>query len=181
MLNRKKYFFTVLVIFMLCTACTNLFNQPVQTPLDLTNFTENSVNVVIQLSRDLNGQFYISAEFIPADGFHLYSKDIPLSGVDGLGRPTLLTLPETSQLTSAGELTESVQAQIPDFEPKGLLVYPLGAVTLSMPVNLPAGDTWLQESVFVTFMACNDSGCKPPVMQKEVIVQIPSLGLVEEN
>ncbi|KXK12085.1 MAG: hypothetical protein UZ14_CFX002002439 [Chloroflexi bacterium OLB14] len=82
MLNRKKYFFTVLVIFMLCTACTNLFNQPVQTPLDLTNFTENSVNVVIQLSRDLNGQFYISAEFIPADGFHLYSKDIPLSGVD---------------------------------------------------------------------------------------------------
>lgn len=181
MLNRKKYSLLVLVIFMLCTACTNLFQQPVQVPLVLANFTENSVNVILQLDRDVNGQFYLSAEFIPSDGYHLYSKDIPITGVDGLGRPTLFSLAETSQLISTGELIESVQAQVPDFEPKELLVYPLGAVTLRMPVNLPAGDAWLQESVLVTFMACSDVGCKPPVMQKEVIVQIPSLGLIGEN
>lgn len=78
------------------------------------------------LEKNIDGQFYISATFAPPDGFHLYSKDIPLSGIDGLGRPTYLSLPSTSQLKSTGELLENVKPQPPEFEPYELLVYPFG-------------------------------------------------------
>jgi hypothetical protein len=169
------------IYFIICLILTSCANQSIQLPLPLASFTENSVSVSIVLEEDTNGQFYISATFTPSDGLHLYSKDIPLTGVNGLGRPTLLSLPETSQLISTGELIESVESQTPDFEPKELMVYPSGAVTLSLPVEIPVGNAWIQESVLVTYMACNEIGCKPPVLQKEVLIQIPSLDLIKEQ
>ncbi|MFN3492710.1 MAG: hypothetical protein ACK40V_10875, partial [Anaerolineales bacterium] len=147
----------------------------------LTDFTENTVHVSIVLEKDTAGQFYISATFTPPDGFHLYSKDIPLSGIDGLGRPTYISLPDTSQLKNTGELLESVKPQIPEFEPYELLVYPFGSVTLRLPVELPAGKEWIQESVLVTFMACNEIGCKPPVVEKLVFIELPSLGMLNDE
>ena len=124
------------------------------------------------------GEGYIlSATFTPPDGYHLYSKDIPLNGVEGLGRPTLLELTEYSQLHALGVLTESVKTMEPNFEPKELLVYPSGAVTLSLPIELPSGDTWLDDTVKVTFMACSASTCKPPVTGKIVPIRVPGVGV----
>jgi hypothetical protein len=59
--------------------------------IELANSIENSVQVSILMSRDEKNQLTLSAVFTPQNpGLHLYSKDIPKNGVDGLGRPTLL-------------------------------------------------------------------------------------------
>lgn len=173
----KKYYFLILFCLTFLVSCANFFNQSVHLPLSLANFTENTVNVSIVLEKSISGQFYISATFAPPNGFHLYSKDIPLSGIGGLGRPTYLSLSDTSQLRSTGELIESVKPQIPQFEPQELLIYPFGAVTLRLPVELPDGKEWIRESILVTFMACNEIGCKPPVVEKSVFIQLPSSGM----
>jgi hypothetical protein len=142
-------------------------------PLALTSFTENYVDVSITLERDSNGVAFLSATFTPAEGHHLYSKDIPVNGLEGLGRPTLLGLTEESQMTALGDLIESAQAQEPDFEPKELLVYPAGPVTLRLPIQLPPGNDWIDDEVEITYMACSAYQCKPPVEGKIVSVRIP--------
>lgn len=108
----------------------------------------------------------------------MYSKDIPLTGVDGLGRPTLLELTANSQMKSLGSLIESVPAEMPNFEPKELLVYPPGAMTLSLPVELPKGNDWVDDVVKITYMSCNDTGCKAPVVGKLVTVRVPGVDML---
>ena len=76
---------------------------------------------------------------------HLYSKDLPITGIDGVGRPTLLELSFESQIKPVGELIESAPSQEPETEPKALRVYPVGAVTLSLPIELPPGTNWVGE------------------------------------
>jgi len=142
-------------------------------PLALASFTENFVDVSLSLERDPAGNAVLSATFTPSDGHHLYSKDVPLKGLDGLGRPTLLELAAGSQMVAMGGLIESVQAQEPDFEPKALLVYPEGPVTLRLFVELPAGNSWIEDEVKITYMACTAYQCKPPVDGKIVPIRIP--------
>lgn len=150
-------------------------------PLALASFTENYVGVSISLQRDPAGNAVLSATFTPSDGHHLYSKDIPINGLDGLGRPTLLELTENSQITALGGLIESTQAQEPDFEPKELLVYPEGPVTLSLPIELPPGSDWIDDEIEVTYMACSAYQCKPPVEGKIVAVRIPGAEAFESQ
>jgi len=142
-------------------------------PLALASFTENYVGVSIYLEHDSAGNTLLSATFTPPDGHHVYSKDISVNGVMGLGRPTLLELTENSQITALGKLIESAPAQEPDFEPKELLVYPEGPVTLSLPVELPPGNDWIDDQLKITYMACSAYQCKPPVEGKIVPVRIP--------
>ncbi len=142
-------------------------------PFALASFTENYVSVSIVLERASTGNTFLSATFTPPEGHHLYSKDIPINGLKGLGRPTLLELTAKSQMTTLGELTESVPAQEPDFEPKELLVYPAGPVTLRLPVQLPSGKGWIDDEVKITYMACSAYQCKPPVEGKAVPIRVP--------
>ncbi|HEX2993306.1 MAG TPA: hypothetical protein VHP14_00690 [Anaerolineales bacterium] len=142
-------------------------------PLALASFTENFVTVSIALERDVNGAAILAATFTPEKGHHLYSKDIPIDGLMGLGRPTLLELTEESQMTALGDLVESVPAQEPDFDPKELLVYPTGPVSLKLPVQLPLGSDWIDDEVRITYMACTAYQCKPPVEGRIVLVHIP--------
>jgi hypothetical protein len=146
--------------------------------ISLASFTENYVEVSIFLEHDSRGNCLLSATFTPPDGYHLYSKDIPVTGIDGLGKPTLLELTADSQITAIGELMESVKAQEPRFEPKDLLVYPSGPVTLSLLIELPAGDGWIEEELQVTYMTCSGKHCKPPVVAKRVLVPIPSADIL---
>ena len=110
----------------------------------------------------------------------MYGKDIPLTGIDGLGRPTLLALTPDSLLKTSGPLTENVKAQLPDFGPRQLLVYPPGAVTLSLPVEMPAGNGWIEAELEVTYMACSASQCKAPVVAKRILVAIPCADMLDE-
>ncbi len=142
----------------------------------LETFTKNSVMVSIYLGKMQDGQDALVASFAPPEDAHLYSKDIPRTGVDGLGRPTLLELTQNSQMKAIGTLMESPLAQIPEFEPKNLLVYPSGVVTLTLPVTLPTSENWVDDEISITFMACSDNGCKPPVENEVIIVHIPPQG-----
>lgn len=140
---------------------------------ELAHFTENDVEVSIWLEKTGEG-YILSATFTPPKGFHLYSKDILRSGMDGLGRPTLLELPENAEIRASGQLMESVPAEIPPFEPKDLLVYPAGPVTLSLPVTLPETKGAFEDTIIVTYMACSNTGCKPPVVGKLVTIKVPA-------
>ncbi len=95
-----------------------------------------------------------------------------------MGRPTLLELTPNSHMKATGPLTENKKPQAPDFEPKELLVYPQGPVTLSLPVDLPPGAEWVEDELSVTYMACSASQCKPPVEAKIVPVRIPGADTV---
>jgi hypothetical protein len=179
-LNMKLHSFTnillgTLLLLATVVSCTSAQSQPIS----LTSLRENYVDISIYLERNSAGDYFLSARFTPPDGYHLYSKDIPLTGVNGLGRPTLLELTSAGLMKSTGELIESVKAQTPDFEPKGLLVYPAGPVTLSLPVQLPPGDAWVNDEVKITFMACTDNQCKPPVVGKIVQIRVPSVGVLD--
>jgi hypothetical protein len=147
--------------------------------IELASSAENKVNVTIALARNEDGQFILSATFTPQLlNMHLYSKEIPRDGVDGVGRPTLLELAEDSTLKVNGELVESVtSSQSSSFDSDGLLLYPAGPVTLSVPVLLPDGNNWVEDKVIVTYMVCDDSGCRAPVQQKPIAIKIPGNGL----
>ena len=171
--------FNVMLSTMLLLAASVSCTQAPSKPIALASFTKNYVDVSISLRRDANGVVLLSATFTPSEGHHLYSKDIPLNGLEGLGRPTLLELTEESQMTALGELIESTKVQEPDFEPKELLVYPAGPVTLSLPVELPPGNGWIDDQVRITFMACSAYQCKPPVEGKIVQVHIPGVEMFD--
>jgi hypothetical protein len=149
--------------------------------IPLASFTENDVNVSINLLRISNGEYMLSSTFTPPEGYHLYSKDIPSTGVDGLGRPTLLELTSRSSIIASGTMIESIKPQVPDFEPIELLVYPLGPVTLSLPVDLPPGAEWIEDEISITYMACSANQCKPPVEGKIVPVRIPGADAAENR
>ena len=146
--------------------------------LPLTSFSENSVDVSIALTRDALGTILLTATFTPPPDSYLYSKDLPRTGVDGLGRPTLLELTDRSKIQALGTLMESLPAFMEKFESLELPTYPIGPLTLSLPVSLPAGSEWVNDEISVTFMACTDNGCKPPVIGKIVQVRVPGAGLI---
>lgn len=160
----------ILPFLFLLTACRPAQNPP----LELARSTENSVEVTIMLIRDEDGQVFISATFTPVENkLHLYSKDIPQSGIDGLGRPALLEIPKDSAIKADGELIESAPAQSPLSGPQDLLIYPAGAITLRLPIILPAGKGWFNDRVIVTYMACTEYNCRPPVEGKIIPIHIP--------
>jgi len=158
-------------------ACAPVANKPIS----LASFTENYVEVSISLEHNPGGESYLSGTFTPSDGYHLYSKDIPIDGVNGLGRPTLLELATDGQMKAVGALTESVRPEEPDFEPRELLVYPVGAVTLRLPVELPPGKGWVNDELRVTYMVCSANQCKPPVVGKIVQVHIPGADALDSR
>ncbi len=170
---KLRPFFSVLLLAMLLSAVSVACTPAQIESIALASFTENYVDVSIFLERNQAGSAFLSATFTPPDGHHLYSKDIPADGLEGLGRPTLLELTAESQLIAVGELTASAQAQEPDFEPKELLVYPEGPVTLTLPVELPPGNDWIDDEIKITYMACSAYQCKPPVEGKIVQIRIP--------
>jgi hypothetical protein len=168
---------SVVLLSIVMVSCTSAPNLPIQ----LASFSENDVSVSIALEQSSTGNYLLSATFTPPEGYHLYSKDMPLHGINGLGRPTVLALPIGSQLKALGSLSENVSAEQQPFAPNELLVYPLGAVTLSLRVELPPGKTWVDDELKITFMACSTSQCKPPVEGKIVSIRIPGADMFDNE
>lgn len=170
-----RVLFLAMSLAILSVSCAPIASEPVS----LVSFTENYVDVSIYLERRNGGNYVLSGTFTPPEGYHLYSKDIPSTGIGGLGRPTLLELTPNHQIQANGHLMESVGAEPADFEPKELLVYPAGAVTLSLPVELSSESDWIHAEIKVTYMACSAYLCKPPVVGKIVSVRIPGMDAVK--
>ena len=176
-MNTRTQFrlYLLLWIFLLSAALPSCSSDQQNKSRLLASFKEHDVEVSIQLRQQSDGRYFLEATFTPPQGYHLYSKDIPATGVDGLGRPTLLELTPNSRMISTGVLIESEKSQPPDFEPKELSVYPSGPVTLSLPIKLPAGDRWVDDELAVTYMACSAGTCKPPIENRIVPVRIPGV------
>jgi hypothetical protein len=167
-------------IILLSTTLVSCVSVPAM-PIQLASFTENYVSVIINLERSSAGNYLLSATFTPPDGYHLYSKDMPTHGINGLGRPTLLELTMASKLKALGSLSENVSAEQQYFAPNELPVYPLGPVTLSLPVDLPPGKNWVNDELKITFMACSTNQCKPPVEGKLVSIRVPGADMLDKQ
>lgn len=158
-------------------SCTSSPNMPIQ----LASFAENEVRVSVALEHPSAENYLLSATFTPPDGYHLYSKNIPIHGIDGIGRPTLLELTAQSQMKALGNLTENVPAERFYFEHNEFQVYPLGAVTLSLPIDLPPGQHWVNDELKITFMACSPNLCKAPVEGKIVSIRVPGADMFDNQ
>jgi hypothetical protein len=167
-------------IILLSTTLASCTSAPT-TPIQLASFTENDVSVSIALEHPSAENYLLSATFTPPDGYHLYSKNIPVHGIDGIGRPTLLELTSESQMKALGNLAENVPAERFYFEHNEFQVYPLGAVTLSLPVDLPPGHRWVNDELKITFMACSSNLCKAPVEGKIVSIRVPGAEMVDNR
>ena len=147
-------------------------------PVRLAAFEKSGVRVTVTLQPARNNEGLLTATFTPLqDGYHMYSKDLPRTGVNGVGRPTLLELTSGSRMLALGKLQESVQAsESVDTEVPGLRVYPAGPVTLSLLVALPTSDLkWIDDQVSITYMACSERGCLQPVIGKLLSVKVPAI------
>ncbi len=149
----------------------------------LAEFEENHVQVTIRLewqdsgASEYRSDMVLAGVFTPSRaGYHLYSKDLPRNGVDGLGRPTLLELATGSKMQVVGALQESppIQAEPAVVDYPDLKVYPAGPVTLRLPVQLPQTGAELVDEVSVTYMACKNTVCDRPVIDKIITVTIPA-------
>lgn len=163
----------ILALLAALSACTAKPDIARGQSIELNSISESNVSVSIHLERTPEGTFLLHATFSPPEGDHLYGKDLPKAGLEGLGRPTLLELTAESKMLALGALMESVPVLLELFELIALPVYPAGPVTLSLPVSLPPGKGWVEDLVSVSFMTCNDNGCKPPVLGKIISVRVP--------
>jgi hypothetical protein len=171
-----RLFVILCLVASLLAACDLIEADAVQGKVTLAEFTESYVHVVIELDRT-DDEAILLATFTPTEiSAHLYSKDLPKEGINGVGRPTLLELPGGAHMQTVGELQESVSPesdlQCPAIS--SLPLYPAGPVTLSLPVKLPeSGNRPVSDQVLITYMACTETGCHAPVIGKTVDVQLP--------
>jgi hypothetical protein len=142
----------------------------------LWQFSENDVSTKIEVRKNASGQLALLGTFVPTrEHFHLYSKDLPEGGLDGLGRPTLLKVISSNGIKSVGSLTSNqpVEAFYIQTLDLSFPVYPDGPVTLSLPFELAAEENPLSMELSVTYMACSDKTCLPPVIDKRLTTKIP--------
>lgn len=144
--------------------------------VELSSFTERGVHVTLALDRDSSGQVWLAGRFTPATvDTHLYGKDLPAKGINGLGRPTRLEVSAASGWEVRGDLVADRPIVLDHIEELNttLPIYPAGPVTLSVPVRLPARGAAIRREISVSYMACSDRGCLPPVIDKRVSVVLP--------
>jgi thioredoxin 1 len=144
---------------------------------ELAVFLQNGVRVHVALERDSLGDAWIAASFRPvAPDVHLYGASLPASGIDGLGRPTRLTLVPSDAWRVRGAAVSDRREEVLRFDAlnTALPVYPAGAVTLRVPITLAASPSSRDAAIHVTYMGCSDVGCLPPVIDRRVPVRLPA-------
>ena len=145
---------------------------PVPMGTILSEVEDSGVKVTFFLAKGENGKHWLRATFSPLEiGYHVYSKDLPADGIDGIGRPTLLELSENSAITDVGELTadKKIHNLASPLNADGFPVYPDGPVTLSLPFTMkPDTNGRVDVMAKITYMACTKTSCNPPVEGKAV-------------
>ncbi|HSD83086.1 MAG TPA: hypothetical protein VLG46_04480 [Anaerolineae bacterium] len=142
----------------------------------LAKFTEKDVAVEVTVEKDQTGQIWLAGTFTPTKPkFHLYSKDLPRTGISGVGRPTLLEVLAPADLRPTGSLqaNQPVQDLYLDVLQQTFPVYPDGPVTVRLPIEKPARATMPIE-LAVTYMACSDTTCLAPVENKRIAATLRS-------
>ncbi|MFD4241757.1 hypothetical protein ACFWP3_09195 [Streptomyces sp. NPDC058525] len=141
-----------------------------------TSFTENGVTVTLSVSDWRAPQGTLTAVFTPEEqGFHLYSTDLPATGIEGVGRPTAVGV--TGVLRAAGKLTAGAEVQtisVPGVKAP-VPVYPDGPVTTTLPIRADGdGDA----TVLLGYASCSTrEGCTIPVSDRPVHLRVTGEGL----
>jgi thioredoxin 1 len=146
-----------------------------ETSLLLTERTERDVAVSIRLvmkaaSASLCGTFAPTRQ-----GFHLYAIELPDEGINGIGRPTRLSVVKSNALRPQGAAKADRASTTVKVEPLGLTfpVYPAGPVTLCMPVEV-ADRRDASADIALSYMTCSDQVCMPPVARVVAVSFDPS-------
>jgi len=154
--------------------------QYIEARNELYSFEQNYVKVTIYLEYDAGQLPVICALFEPMlKGYHLYGRNTPKTGVDGIGRPTLIELKSNSSITARGEIVESKTAIIDPYSDPSLsaplYIYPDGPVALRLPIGITATTgKALSGIIFITYMTCGSNGlCTAPVVDKAINITIP--------
>jgi thiol-disulfide isomerase/thioredoxin len=137
------------------------------------SFVEKGVRVDLRLDRDARGRLWIAGTFTPTQPeTHLYAIDLPDDGIQGLGRPTKIALGADSDWRAIGPLEANRSAIDDPIEALHavLRIYPDGPVTVRLPVAPRTGAVSNRATVAVSYMACGNLGCLPPV-QKRVAIE----------
>ncbi|WP_329201175.1 MULTISPECIES: hypothetical protein [unclassified Streptomyces] len=146
-------------------------------PAPTARFTENGVTVTLTVSEWHASSGTLTAVFAPeGKGFHLYSTDLPPTGVEGVGRPTSVAvsgaLVATGRLTAAAQVRSIAVAGVDAAVP----VYPDGPVTTALPVRA-AGDG--SATVLLGYASCStQEGCTIPVSDRPVRLHVTGDGAV---
>ena len=142
----------------------------------ISEIEDSGVKVTFKLSKGEGGDRWLQASFIPLEeGYHVYSKDLPIEGIDGIGRPTLLELSKHEAISGLGKLTadKKVHNLTSPLNAGGFPVYPDGPVTLTLPFSLKAeSNATVEVEAKITYMACTKTSCNPPVEGKTVMLSL---------
>ena len=138
----------------------------------LSEVEDSGVKVTFFLAEGENGKHWLRATFSPLEiGYHVYSKDLPADGIDGIGRPTLLELSKHEAISDVGKLTadKKIHNLASPLNAEGFPVYPDGPVTLSLPFTMkPDANAPVEVTTKITYMACTKTSCNAPVEGKVV-------------
>jgi hypothetical protein len=129
------------------------------------------VDVRVDLADAGNGALTVTLTPLQS-GFHLYGTALPDGGIDGVGRPTRVTV--SGGLTGTGPVSADrpvVQLRVPGVS-RPMPVYPDGSITLRLPVHRDAGTADHAVAV-VGYAACSADTCLPPVSGLRVPVVLP--------
>ncbi|KOU82350.1 hypothetical protein ADK94_24420 [Streptomyces sp. XY593] len=144
-------------------------------PAPTTRFSENGVTVTLSVSDWKASEGTLTAVFTPeAKGFHLYSTDLPATGIEGVGRPTAVGV--TGALKAEGRLKAAAEVRsisVPGVDAP-VPVYPDGPVTTTLPVRADGnGDA----TVLVGYASCSTrDGCTIPVSDRAVRLRVTGDG-----
>ncbi|WP_331728417.1 hypothetical protein [Streptomyces sp. NBC_00158] len=146
-------------------------------PAPTTRFTENGVTVTLSVSDWRSSKGTLTAVFTPEKpGFHLYSTDLPATGVEGVGRPTAVAV--AGSLKPEGELATTAEARpisLPGVDAP-VPVYPDGPVTTTLPVR---ADGTGGATVLLGYASCSTrEGCTIPVADRPVRLRVTGDGPV---
>ncbi|MGW3328010.1 hypothetical protein [Streptomyces virginiae] len=144
-------------------------------PAPTTTFTENGVTVTLSVADWQASKGTLTAVFTPEKkGFHLYSTELPSTGVEGVGRPTAVDV--TGVLKTDGKLTAAADVRsinVPGVDAP-MPVYPDGPVTTTLPVRADGnGDA----TVLLGYASCSaKEGCTIPVADHPVHLRLTDDG-----
>ncbi len=183
--NRRLLYFLVALLAVLALGILLISNRASLSQLQsldesssglLASFTENGVHVEIRLVKDSSGLSVVATYRPTNEHYHLYSKDLPPKGLDGVGRPTLLKI-----LGNGVASTDALLESAPTINLKAVWsqdpvpVYPEGPVTLRLPIKFLINTVSpISAELSLTYMTCSDTICLPPVEGKVIPIQLPA-------
>ena len=138
---------------------------------------QGRVRVEVASAWSEDGLYVIRAKFTPDDqGFHLYSHSLPKTGIDNLGRPTLVEVSDQERFSEIGELISDKKTKEHHDEilEKTFPIFPDGSVTLYLPLRFRSPEASSEPiALQLTYMACGENTCHKPVEGATVQVDVP--------